>query len=221
MFTCLLCQLSSGSSNMITTLECLEMLSGCSYLLIWSPGHLTTVKKKTPPKHHPAPNHLRCGPRSSSSTLLFPCQCSLQFHKWYLFFPQALPHLGSGGGLESGVSPEAGCTCKQESGRGRTASHHHHHGSAHQSASTRAGGWDLSARPLPVARTGKLVPCYCCPTAAPPAPRGRRQRFRPHCANTAAPFLHTDNNSAALISRSQEPWCGHRAATTDGGPRSG
>lgn len=95
MFTCLLCQLSSGSSNMITTLECSEMLSGSSYLL-WSPGHFTTVKKKTPPKHHPAPNHLRCGARSGSSILLSPCYCSLLFHQWYLFFPQALPHLGSG-----------------------------------------------------------------------------------------------------------------------------
>lgn len=78
-FTCLLCQMSSGS--MITTLECSEMLSGSSYLLIWSPGHLTTVKKKTPP------NHLRCGARSSSSILLSPCYCNLQFHKWCLFFP--------------------------------------------------------------------------------------------------------------------------------------
>lgn len=94
MFPYLLCHLSSGSSNMITTLECSEMLSGSSYLCIWSPGHLTTVKKKTPSKHHPAPNHQKCGPRSSSSILLFPCYCSLQFHKWYLFFPQALPHLG-------------------------------------------------------------------------------------------------------------------------------
>lgn len=141
MFTCLLNQLSSGSSNMITTSECSETLSG-SYLLIWSPGHLITVKKKTPPKHHPAPNHLRCEPRSSFSILLFPCYCSLQFNKLYLFFPQALPHLGSGGGLESGVSPEAGYTCKQKSGCGRTASHrHHHHLCAHQSPSTRAGGW--------------------------------------------------------------------------------
>lgn len=137
MFTCLLCQLSSGSSNMITTLECSEMLSGSSYLLIWSPGHLTTVKKKPPPKHHPAPNHLKCGPRSSSSILLLPCYCSLQFLKWYLFFPQALPHLGSEAGLESGVLPGAGYTCKQASGRGRPASRHHrHHGSVHQSPST-------------------------------------------------------------------------------------
>lgn len=66
----------------------------------------TVLKKKTPPpKHHPDRNQLRCGPKSISSIPLFPCHCRPQFHKWYLFFPQALPHLGAQGGLESGVSP--------------------------------------------------------------------------------------------------------------------
>lgn len=248
MFTCLLCQLSSGSSDMITTLECSEMLSGSSYLLIWSPGHLITVKKK---KHHQSTTQLQIiwgvGPEGALAFSFPPaiaaCNCIN-----YICSSQK-PYLMWGQGRLRVRGFAWGYTCKQKSGHGRRASFHHHH----QSPSTRAGGWGVSAQPLSVPRTGKLipyffctsfllyliiaVPYYCCtslllylviavphywcPAAAHPTPQGCHHRFRPRCANTAAPFLHADNNSATLTSRSREPCCGHPAATTDGGPRSG
>lgn len=157
MFTCLLCQLSSGSSDMITTLECSEMLSGSSYLLIWSPGHLITVKKK---KHHQSTTQLQIiwgvGPEAALAFSFPPAIAACNFINYICSSHK--PYLMWGQGRLRVRSFTWGYTCKQKSGHGRRASFHHHH----QSPSTRAGGWGVSAQPLSVPHTGKLVLRSCC-----------------------------------------------------------
>lgn len=196
MFTGLLCQLSSGSSNVITTLECSETLSGSSYLPARSPGQLTSVKNI----HQQNTTQIQITwdvGREASLAFLFPCHCSLQFHKLYLFFPQALPHLGQEGDLESGVLPTGRlylqtwkdvCVYLHVEGWPHTTATNALLARAlQQQPETEIEALGLSLFPA----WGSLYLFIAAPTAVHTMPRGCCQRFHLHCANTTAPFLRT------------------------------